>query len=62
MIYTLDLNSPASHWIGYQVLAGIGTGITVQLPVIVAQAISTRPDMSVTVGIALCKHQRLLNM
>lgn len=60
MIYTLNVNSPASHYIGYQVIAGIGMGLVIQVPVIVAQSISTRPDMSVSVAITLCKHQKRL--
>ena len=60
MIYTLEVDSPSAHYIGYQVIAGIGMGLVVQVPVIVAQSISTRPDMAVTVAIILCKrHLRL---
>jgi hypothetical protein len=55
MIYTLEPNSSAGQYIGYQVLAAIGSGLVIQLNVIVAQAISTRSDMSVTVATVLCK-------
>jgi hypothetical protein len=55
LYYTLDPNSSAGSWIGYQIVAGVGIGIVMQLPVIVAQRVSTRQDMSVTVGIMMCK-------
>lgn len=55
MIYTLEPNSGAGKYIGYQVLASIGSGLIIQLNVIVAQAISKRVDMSVTVGSVLCE-------
>ncbi|KAF4766121.1 hypothetical protein HAV15_010702 [Penicillium sp. str.  len=53
MIYTLEPNSGSGKYIGYQVLASIGSGLIIQLKVIVAQAISKRVDMSVTVGSVL---------
>lgn len=55
MIYTLEPNSGSGKYIGYQVLASIGSGLIIQLKVIVAQAISKRVDMSVTVGSVLCE-------
>lgn len=60
MIYTLEVDSPAAHYVGYQVIAGIGMGLVIQVPVIVAQSISARPDMAVTVAMILCKHQMQL--
>lgn len=55
LIYILQPNSKASAYIGYQVLVSIGSGLVVQLPVIVAQAISPRVDVAITVAITLCK-------
>ncbi|KAF2096360.1 DNA repair protein RAD50 [Rhizodiscina lignyota] len=46
LIYTLDVGSPSSNWIGYQVLAGLGAGLSMQIPVIVGQAISKPEDVS----------------
>lgn len=46
MIYTLDIGSPSSEWIGYQVLAGIGAGLTIQIPIIVGQGVSEPSDVS----------------
>jgi hypothetical protein len=59
LYYTFDLSSSAGSWIGYQIVAGIGIGMVMQLPLIVAQRLSTKQDMSVTVGIMLCKSQAL---
>lgn len=55
LIYILRPNSKANAYIGYQVLVSIGSGLVVQLPVIVAQAISPRVDVAITVAIVLCK-------
>ncbi|KAI1390801.1 putative MFS transporter [Hypoxylon trugodes] len=53
MIYTLEPNSTAGQYIGYQVLAAIGSGLVIQVNVIVAQAFSSRADIAVTVAIVL---------
>lgn len=55
-IYTLEPTSKANAYIGYQVLVSIGSGIVVQLPVIVAQVISPPVDVAITVAIILCMH------
>lgn len=54
---TLDPSSSAGYWIGYQIIAGVGQGMVIQLPVMVAQRVSARQDLSVTVGIVMCKSQ-----
>lgn len=46
LIYTFDIGTPSREWIGYQALAGIGFGLSIQIPVIVAQGISTPEDLS----------------
>ncbi|KAI1105366.1 DNA repair protein RAD50 [Jackrogersella minutella] len=53
LIYTLDVQSPSREWIGYQVLAGIGTGITMQIPMMANQAIVTPMDISSVSAITL---------
>lgn len=55
LIYTLNLHSTAAQYIGYQVVVSIGTGLTMQIPIIIAQAISSHVDISVTLSMALCK-------
>nr|POF21051.1 mfs gliotoxin efflux transporter glia [Quercus suber] len=53
LIYTLDSSSGSGMWIGYQVLCGLGLGLAAQLAVIVAQAISTREDLSMASAMAI---------
>ncbi|KAH6694909.1 putative MFS transporter [Leptodontidium sp. MPI-SDFR-AT-0119] len=53
MIYTLRPNATMGQYVGYQILTAVGSGLVIQVNVIVAQAISTRADVAVTVGIVL---------
>jgi hypothetical protein len=46
LIYTLRLGSPSSQWIGYQALAGMGFGLSIQIAIIVSQAIVEPADIS----------------
>ncbi|KAL8740901.1 MAG: hypothetical protein Q9190_006440 [Brigantiaea leucoxantha] len=53
LIYTLDVGSPSSKWIGYQALAGIGLGLGFQIPIIVVQASVEPEDISSASSILL---------
>lgn len=53
LIYTFSANSPAGAWIGYQVLAGIGTGITIQIPMMANQAAVGPTDIACVSAITL---------
>jgi hypothetical protein len=53
LIYTLQIGSKSSHWIGYQVLAGLGTGLAFQIPQIVAQSICEPSEVSQYTAISL---------
>jgi hypothetical protein len=53
LIFTLDVNSPSSHWIGYQVISGVGVGLAIQVPIIAAQATSDPADLSSATAIIL---------
>lgn len=53
-MYTLDIGSPASHWIGYQIIIGIGIGISVQIPIIANQACVEMSEISSVSAITLC--------
>jgi hypothetical protein len=55
LIYTLQIGSESSHWIGFQALAGIGFGLGIQIPVIVAQSVSELSEVSHVTAITLCK-------
>jgi MFS transporter, DHA2 family, glioxin efflux transporter len=46
LLYTLDVGSSSSKWIGYQALAGIGFGLGVQIAIIVSQSIVAQADIS----------------
>ncbi|KAL9091633.1 MAG: hypothetical protein Q9165_004709 [Trypethelium subeluteriae] len=46
LIYTLDVGSGSSQWIGFQAIAGIGIGIAIQVPIIVAQGVVEPTDLS----------------
>ncbi|KAI5205377.1 putative major facilitator superfamily transporter [Aureobasidium subglaciale] len=45
MLYTLEVGSPAARWIGYQLLAGIGSGSAIQIPFIAVQVVLDEKDM-----------------
>lgn len=61
LIYTLDIGSPSSHWIGYQALAGIGIGLSIQVPIIANQAFVSMSDISSITAITLCKYPTLIS-
>ncbi|KAF2447530.1 MFS general substrate transporter [Karstenula rhodostoma CBS 690.94] len=45
MLYTLKIDSTASQWIGYQVIAGFGAGAGVQIPFVAVQVVTNAKDM-----------------
>ena len=53
LLYTLQVDSPASKWIGYQLLAGIGAGAGVQIPFIAVQVVLSEKDMPTGNAIAI---------
>lgn len=53
LIYTLHVGSTASEWIGYQVLAGVGLGLSMQIAVIVSQGVVNPADLSEASAMAL---------
>lgn len=54
-VYTLDIGSPSSKWIGYQALAGIGIGLGFQVPIIANQAFVDMSEISSITAVTLCK-------
>ncbi len=46
LIYTLEIHSSAGHYIGYQILFGAGLGISIQVPIIAAQALAVLSDIA----------------
>jgi hypothetical protein len=55
LFYTLDIGSGAGKWIGYQILAGIGWGLTIQIPMIMAQASVEPVDLPSITACTLCE-------
>jgi MFS transporter, DHA2 family, glioxin efflux transporter len=55
LIYTLNVDSGSSHWIGFQALAGIGIGLCFQVPIMAAQAVVAEPDVPLATAIVLCE-------
>lgn len=53
LLYTWDLGTPTSQWIGYQLIPGIGVGLILQIPVIVGQSIVDPEDVSSVTAIIL---------
>ncbi|KAF2189643.1 MFS general substrate transporter [Zopfia rhizophila CBS 207.26] len=45
LLYTLKVDSLPGIWIGYQILAGVGAGASVQIPFIAVQVVTTEKDM-----------------
>jgi hypothetical protein len=57
LVYTLQIASKSSHWIGFQVVAGFGIGLAFQIPQIVAQSVWELSEVSHVTAISLCKLQ-----
>lgn len=55
LLYTLDIGTSSSKWIGFQVVAGLGYGLAFQIPIITAQASVPPSDMASSTAIVLCK-------
>ena len=53
LIYTLDIGSSSSKWIGYQALAGIGIGFSFQVPIIANQASVKMSEISSVTAVTL---------
>ena len=58
LLYTMGMHTPLAHPLGYQMLLGAGQGLAIQVPVIVAQAISAPEDISSSTAVILCKLHR----
>ena len=46
-VFMLDVTSSAGRWIGYQILAGFGSGLGMQVPFLALQAILSPEDLPV---------------
>jgi hypothetical protein len=55
LIYTCDINTGLGPIIGYQILYGVGTGLGVQTPNLVATVSSRAEDVSIAVATVSCQ-------
>lgn len=58
LLTTLQIDTPSSRWIGYQILYGFGTGCTLAVPTLAMQTVLAAPD--VPIGTALVFFGQLL--
>ncbi|PHH86371.1 hypothetical protein CDD83_10356 [Cordyceps sp. RAO-2017] len=54
LCYTLDRNTSTGAWVGYQIVAGLGLGGAMQIPVIVCQVSVELVDLSSATAMILC--------
>ncbi|KAL4800457.1 major facilitator superfamily domain-containing protein [Aspergillus venezuelensis] len=57
-IYMFDIDTSTGKWIGYQIIAGVGNEIGVQVPMIMAQANTPPVDMAATTAILMLPNNR----
>ncbi|KAF4340299.1 HC-toxin efflux carrier TOXA [Fusarium beomiforme] len=53
LLYTLDIGTSTGKWVGYQILAGFGYGIGLQIPLVIAQAFAAPTDMAPVTSIII---------
>ncbi|CVK97620.1 related to major facilitator (MFS1) transporter [Fusarium mangiferae] len=53
LFYTLDIGTSTGKWVGYQILAGFGYGVGLQVPVVISQAFATPSDMAPVTSIII---------
>lgn len=53
LIYTLDADASMTKWIGYEILAAVGIGLSLQIPMISNQAAVTPGDIPAATAITL---------
>lgn len=55
LLYTLDINTSTGKWVGFQILAGFGYGLALQVPIVIAQAYAPPSDIASTTAIQICE-------
>ncbi|KAF5556293.1 HC-toxin efflux carrier TOXA [Fusarium napiforme] len=53
LFYTLDIGTSTGRWVGYQILAGFGYGVGLQVPVVISQAFAAPSDMAPVTSIII---------
>ena len=54
MLYTMGLNPSTGQYIGYQILVGVGVGLSIQIPVMACQSLVDPVDIPVVTSMVLC--------
>ncbi len=54
LLYTVDIGTESGKWIGYQILAGLGYGVSFQIPMITVQASMGIEDLAAVTAILNC--------
>lgn len=55
LLYTLGIGTSTGKWVGYQILAGFGYGLGLQIPVVIAQAFAAPTDIAPVTAIIICE-------
>lgn len=55
LLYTLDIDTSTGKWIGYQILGGVGYGLSFQIPMIATQGTIAPDDLAPATAMVLCK-------
>lgn len=55
LLFTLDVETTTGKWVGYQILAGFGWGVSFMTPVTTVQAMVDPSDIASATAIVLCK-------
>ncbi|KAL1599453.1 hypothetical protein SLS60_007256 [Paraconiothyrium brasiliense] len=53
LLYTLDIGTSTGKWVGFQILAGLGYGMGLQIPLIIAQAFASPSDIAPVTAIII---------
>ncbi|EWC47542.1 hypothetical protein DRE_03162 [Drechslerella stenobrocha 248] len=53
LLHTLKVDSPSGVWIGYQIMAGFGAGMGIQIPFVAVQVVLNSTDMPVGNALAI---------
>ncbi|KAJ6035995.1 hypothetical protein N7540_000274 [Penicillium herquei] len=53
MLYTMNLNPSTGQYIGYQILVGVGVGLSIQIPVMACQTLVDVEDIPVVTSMVL---------
>lgn len=55
LLYMLDIGTSTGKWVGYQILAGTGYGMGLQVPIVIAQAFAAPTDIAPVTAIIICE-------